>query len=135
MTALTAMNAMTRVYAAPSWLDEIPSRLADLDRAHLLRRRRVVLPAGGARMLVDGAPMLAFCSNDYLGLTSHPALAEAAREATHTFGVGSGGSPLVSGHSAANDALEHELAAFVQLPRARHPCHPQDMGRRPERPG
>ena len=118
MTALTAMNAMTRVYAAPSWLDEIPSRLADLDRAHLLRRRRVVLPAGGARMLVDGAPMLAFCSNDYLGLTSHPALAEAAREATHTFGVGSGGSPLVSGHSAANDALEHELAAFVQLPRA-----------------
>ncbi|MDP3229043.1 MAG: 8-amino-7-oxononanoate synthase [Acidovorax sp.] len=109
---------MTVVHAAPSWLDEIPSRLTELDRAHLLRRRRVVLPAGGARMLVDGTPMLAFCSNDYLGLAHHPALAEAAREATYTFGVGAGGSPLVSGHSAANDALEHELAAFVQLPRA-----------------
>lgn len=101
-----------------SWLDEIPAQLADLERAHLLRRRRVVEPAGGAHLRVDGQRMLAFCSNDYLGLASHPALAEAAREATLTFGVGSGGSPLVSGHSAANDALERELADFVQLPRA-----------------
>ncbi|MBB6562664.1 8-amino-7-oxononanoate synthase [Acidovorax soli] len=101
-----------------SWLDEIPARLAEIERAHLLRRRRVVQPAGGARLLVDGQPMLAFCSNDYLGLAGHPALAEAAREATRSFGVGSGGSPLVSGHSAANAALEQELAAFVQLPRA-----------------
>ena len=103
---------------ATSWLDEIPARLAAIEQAHLLRRRRVVQPAGGARLLVDGEPMLAFCSNDYLGLAGHPALAQAAREATHTFGVGSGGSPLVSGHSAANAALERELAAFVQLPRA-----------------
>mgnify|MGYP003614599285 CR=1 FL=1 len=110
MTGATALQT--------SWLDEIPVRLADIERAHLLRRRRVVQPAGGARLLVDGQPMLAFCSNDYLGLASHPALAEAAREATHHYGVGSGGSPLVSGHSAANDALEHELAAYVQLPRA-----------------
>ena len=101
-----------------SWLDEIPARLADIERAHLLRRRRVVEPAGGARLRVNGQSMLAFCSNDYLGLAHHPALAEAAREATHHFGVGSGGSPLVSGHSAANDALERDLAAFVQLPRA-----------------
>ena len=110
---------MTRSTAPqPSWLDEIPARLADIERAHLLRRRRVVEPAGGARLRVNGQSMLAFCSNDYLGLAHHPALAEAAREATHHFGVGSGGSPLVSGHSAANDALEHELATFVQLPRA-----------------
>ena len=110
MTGATALQT--------SWLDEIPVRLADIERAHLLRRRRVVQPAGGARLLVDGQPMLAFCSNDYLGLASHPALAQAACEATAHFGVGSGGSPLVSGHSAANDALEHDLAAYVQLPRA-----------------
>ena len=110
MTGATALQT--------SWLDEIPVRLADIERAHLLRRRRVVQPAGGARLLVDGQPMLAFCSNDYLGLASHPALAQAACEATARFGVGSGGSPLVSGHSAANDALEHDLATYVQLPRA-----------------
>ena len=77
---------MTQESHPTSWLDEIPGRLAEIERAHLLRRRRVVQPAGGAHLLVDGQPMLAFCSNDYLGLASHPALAEAAREATHAFG-------------------------------------------------
>ncbi|MBT9443245.1 MAG: 8-amino-7-oxononanoate synthase, partial [Acidovorax sp.] len=59
---------MTQESHPTSWLDEIPGRLADIERAHLLRRRRVVQPAGGAHLLVDGQPMLAFCSNDYLGL-------------------------------------------------------------------
>lgn len=104
--------------ASPSWLDEIPERLAEIEQAHLLRRRRVVEPAGGAHLMVDGQPMLAFCSNDYLGLAGHPALAEAACAEARRVGVGSGGSPLVSGHSAANGALERELAAYVQLPRA-----------------
>ncbi|MGE4329735.1 8-amino-7-oxononanoate synthase [Diaphorobacter sp.] len=101
-----------------SWIDEFPARIAALDAAHLRRRRRAVVPAQGAHLLVDGAPMLAFCSNDYLGLASHRALAEAACAATREFGVGSGGSPLVSGHSQANAALEEDLARFVQLPRA-----------------
>ncbi|MDP3135251.1 MAG: 8-amino-7-oxononanoate synthase, partial [Burkholderiaceae bacterium] len=61
-----------------SWLDEFPARIAELDRAHLRRRRRVVLPESGARLQVDGQSMLAFCSNDYLGLAHHPALIEAA---------------------------------------------------------
>ena len=104
--------------ATPSWIDEFPARIAELDHAHLRRRRRVVLPAGGARLQVDGQTLLAFCSNDYLGLAHHPALIEAACAGARQFGVGAGASPLVSGHSAANEALEHELAAFVQLPRA-----------------
>jgi 8-amino-7-oxononanoate synthase len=62
--------------------------------------------------------MLAFCSNDYLGLAGHPDLIEAACAGAREFGVGAGASPLVSGHSAPNEALEHELAAFTQLPRA-----------------
>jgi 8-amino-7-oxononanoate synthase len=72
----------------------------------------------GVCIRVDGRPMLAFCSNDYLGLAHHPALIDAACAGAKRFGVGAGASPLVSGHSAANDALEHELAAFVGLPRA-----------------
>jgi len=101
-----------------SWLDEFPARIAALDAAHLRRQRRAVVPAGGAHLLVDGVPMLAFCSNDYLGLAGHAALAEAACAGAREFGVGSGGSPLVSGHSAANAALEADLARFVGLPRA-----------------
>ena len=101
-----------------SWLDEFPARIAELDRAHLRRKRRVVVPEHSARLQVDGQSMLAFCSNDYLGLAAHPQLVAAACAGAREFGVGSGASPLVSGHSAANAALEHELAAFVQLPRA-----------------
>jgi 8-amino-7-oxononanoate synthase len=109
-----------------SWLDDFPVRVADLDRVHLRRKRRVVepelaadgSPISGVRLRVDGQPMLAFCSNDYLGLAQHPTLVQAACAGAKTYGVGSTGSPLVSGHSAANAALEQELAAFVGLPRA-----------------
>ena len=104
--------------ATRSWIDEFPARIAELDHAHLRRRRRVVVPEVGAYLQVDGQSLLAFCSNDYLGLATHPDLIEAACAGAHQFGVGSGASPLVSGHSAANKALEQELAAFVQLPRA-----------------
>jgi 8-amino-7-oxononanoate synthase len=109
-----------------SWLDEFDARLGDLDAAGLRRVRREVRPdgppgdasGGGTRLIVDGRPLLAFCSNDYLGLAGHPALIEAACAGAREFGVGSGASPLVSGHSAANAELERELAAFVGLPRA-----------------
>lgn len=101
-----------------SWLDEFPARVSELDRTHLRRQRRVVMPESGARLSVDGHSMLAFCSNDYLGLATHPALVQAACTGAQAYGVGSGASPLVSGHSAANGALERELAAFVGLPRA-----------------
>ncbi|MDO5692882.1 MAG: 8-amino-7-oxononanoate synthase [Pseudomonadota bacterium] len=104
--------------SAVSWIDEFPARIAALDAAHLRRARRAVVPAKGAHLLVDGTPMLAFCSNDYLGLAAHSALAEAACAATREFGMGSGGSALVSGHSTANAELEEDLARFVQLPRA-----------------
>ncbi len=104
--------------ASPSWIDEFPSRIAALDHAHLRRKRRAVVPGGGAQLQVDGQSMLAFCSNDYLGLAGHPELVEAACAGARAFGVGSGASPLVSGHSAANAALEEDLARFTQLPRA-----------------
>jgi 8-amino-7-oxononanoate synthase len=107
-----------RTATASSWLDEIPAQLGALEDAHLTRRRRSVRPAGGASLWVDGRRMLAFCSNDYLGLSQHPQLVEAAVSAIGRYGIGSGASPMVSGHSEANAALERELAEFVGLPRA-----------------
>lgn len=101
-----------------TWLDDFDTRLAERQAAHLTRRRRVVEPAAGARLRVDGRELLAFCSNDYLGLAGHAALRDAVHAAVDRYGVGSGASPMVSGHSAANAALEQELAACVQLPRA-----------------
>ena len=93
-------------------------RLAALDAQALRRTRRRVVPGPGAWMQVDGVPLLAFCSNDYLGLTQAAALKAAVHAAVEAYGVGAGASPMVSGHSAANAALEDELAQAVQLPRA-----------------
>ncbi len=101
---------------ASAW--DLDAELAALDAAHLRRRRRVVQAYDGARLRVDGRALLAFCSNDYLGLAQHPALVDAAREALARWGVGATASPQVCGHSAAHEQLERELAAFVDMPRA-----------------
>lgn len=101
-----------------TWLEEFDDRLAALQAQALQRVRREVVPQDGARLSVDGQSLLAFCSNDYLGLAQDPLLREAVHAAVDRYGVGAGASPMVSGHSAANAALERELAAAVGLPRA-----------------
>ncbi len=85
-----------------------------------MRVRRTVehRTAGGVRVRVDGTDLLAFCSNDYLGLADHPRVVAAFVAASHEWGVGSGASHLVSGHCREHHALEEELAAFVRRPRA-----------------
>lgn len=105
--------------------------LARLQAAHLQRKRRQVAPLKapadlspsdealrGTTYLIDGQARLSFGSNDYLGLSQHPALMAAAHQAVARYGVGATASPLVCGHSPAHEALEHELAAMVGLPRA-----------------
>ncbi len=98
--------------------DDFEAGLAALDHAGTRRSRRVVQAIDGARLRVDGQWLLSFSSNDYLGLSQHPAAVEAAQRAAAQYGVGAGASPLVNGHSAAHEALERELADFVGLPRA-----------------
>ncbi|MEW8283146.1 MAG: 8-amino-7-oxononanoate synthase [Candidatus Thiodiazotropha taylori] len=86
--------------------------------AGLYRRRRVVSSPQQTEMVVDGRPMLTFCSNDYLGLASHPEVIAALQQAANAYGVGSGAAHLINGHSAAHHALEEELAEFTKRPRA-----------------
>ena len=57
--------------------------------------------------------MLAFCSNDYLGLANHPVVVAALAEGARRFGAGSGASHLVSGHTRPHATLEAELAAWM----------------------
>jgi len=81
--------------------------------ASLYRRREVLTSAQGVEVTVDGVRLLAFCSNDYLGLANHPEVVRAFQDGAARYGVGAGASHLVSGHSAAHHALEEELADFV----------------------
>jgi 8-amino-7-oxononanoate synthase len=97
---------------------DFTAELQALEDQQLTRVRRVVEQVDGPHVVIDGKPLLAFCSNDYLGLAQHPGLIETARQAAERWGVGSGASPLVSGYSTSHEALEQELARFVGLPRA-----------------
>ena len=69
-------------------------------------------------MRVAGEELLCFCSNDYLGLANHPQLIESLRQAAAVWGVGSGASHLLTGHSRAHEELEEALAAFTGRDRA-----------------
>jgi len=99
---------------------ELSRRLRELEYAGLMRRRRLVEGPQGPHLRVDGTTYLAFCSNDYLGLAGHPALAHAVRRALEDFGVGAGASGHLCGHTCVHEALEERLARFVRLPRALH---------------
>lgn len=92
--------------------------LAEKKAAGLYRQRRTLMSAQGARVQIDGQPLRNFCSNDYLGLANHPELVAAFKKAAEQYGVGSGASHLVCGHSAEHEALEQELAAFTGRERA-----------------
>ena len=86
--------------------------LNDLAEAGLLRRPVTVEGRQGPRVRVNGAEYLCFCSNNYLGLADHPALAEAAKAAVDKYGTGGGASRLVSGTMAIHRELEDAVARF-----------------------
>jgi 8-amino-7-oxononanoate synthase len=94
-------------------IDTINATLQALDEQSLTRRRRVLETPCAPRVTVNGRELLAFCSNDYLGLAAHPRVVEALQEGAALYGAGSGASHLISGHSRAHELLEERLAEFV----------------------
>jgi 8-amino-7-oxononanoate synthase len=98
--------------------DDMPATLAALAKRHLYRHRRVVESPAGRELVVDGRRLLNFCSNDYLGLAADPRVCAAFKAGVDRWGVGSGASHLVSGHTAAHQELEIALADFTGRPRA-----------------
>jgi 8-amino-7-oxononanoate synthase len=94
-------------------LNQLNRQLQALDEQSLLRKRRTVDSPCGPRVLVEGREVLAFCSNDYLGLANHRKIKLALQEGAAIYGVGSGASHLISGHVRAHAMLEDRLAQFV----------------------
>jgi len=102
---------------SPLIFQRLADQLAELERRGLRRSRLVRQSPQGPRIVVDGRELLAFCSNDYLGLANHPRIVEAAIEAASRYGVGEGASHLLTGHCAVHERLEEKLAEFMQMPR------------------
>ncbi|WP_372867634.1 8-amino-7-oxononanoate synthase, partial [Pseudomonas sp.] len=97
---------------------DLAARLAERRAAHLYRQRPLLDSPQGPLVTVDGRELLAFCSNDYLGLANHPQVIEAWRAGALRWGVGGGASHLVIGHSTPHHELEEALAEFTGRPRA-----------------
>ena len=97
---------------------DLTARLAARRADNLYRQRPLLESPQGPQVVVDGQPLLAFCSNDYLGLANHPQVIEAWQAGASRWGVGGGASHLVIGHSRPHHALEEALAEFTARPRA-----------------
>lgn len=87
-------------------------------RAQGRYRQRRTLIRKGIYCHEGDSSLLAFCSNDYLGLSQDPRLTQALAQAASRHGLGSGAAHLVNGHHPAHEALEEELADAVGLPAA-----------------
>src|SRR2546427_11785546 len=86
--------------------------LAALRARHLYRPLRVMSSAQGPIVSVDDRRLISLSSNDYLGLTHHPRLREAALAAVRDFGAGSGAVRAVAGTVTRHEEPEQGRAAF-----------------------
>jgi len=96
-----------------AYLDD---EVAALKERHLYRALRVMSSAQGPIVSVDDKRLISLSSNDYLGLTHHPRLRDAALAAVRDFGVGSGAVRTIAGTMSMHEALEAELAEFKGTP-------------------
>jgi len=82
--------------------------------------RQVIANVGGnqCHMALGAAPLINFSANDYLGLATDPLVIEAANNASAKYGVGSGGSPLVTGQSSLHQYLQDMLCDITGLEHA-----------------
>jgi glycine C-acetyltransferase len=101
---------MTQLRTDP--LAFLGDELQDLRAKHLYRPLRVMSSAQGPIVVVDGAELISLSSNDYLGLTHHPRLRQAALNAVQEFGAGSGAVRTIAGTMDLHEELERDLAAF-----------------------
>ncbi|AXQ50057.1 8-amino-7-oxononanoate synthase [Pseudomonas sp. SAR267] len=97
---------------------DLAARLAERRAADLYRQRPLLESPQGPQVVVDGQRLLAFCSNDYLGLANHPEVIAAWQAGAGRWGVGGGASHLVIGHSSPHHAVEEALAELTGRPRA-----------------
>jgi 8-amino-7-oxononanoate synthase len=97
---------------------ELERRLQAVDASGLRRNLRQLDLGQGAEVSLSGRRLVNFASNDYLGLASHPRLAQAAAAAAQRYGAGTDSSRLICGSLAPHHELEEALADFKGAPSA-----------------
>jgi len=92
----------------------VQSELDGIRAAGLFKSERIIAtPQGALVRLADGRELINLCANNYLGLSSHPAVIEAAHEALRTHGYGMSSVRFICGTQDIHKQLEQRLAAFL----------------------
>jgi glycine C-acetyltransferase len=97
-----------------SFLDRLSAELAAIDEAGLYKRERVITSHQGPEITVAGSsePVLNFCANNYLGLSSHPSVIEAAKQYLDSHGFGVSSVRFICGTQDIHKELEEKIASF-----------------------
>ncbi|MGY0194938.1 aminotransferase class I/II-fold pyridoxal phosphate-dependent enzyme [Leptothrix sp. BB-4] len=100
-------------------LEHLQTKLDEISTRHQTRVLRIAESPAAPRQTVRDShgrrsEQLMFCSNDYLGLASHPRIAEALSEGARIWSGGAGASHLISGHTQAHVDLENRLATWFE---------------------
>jgi glycine C-acetyltransferase len=93
----------------------LATEIEELKAESLYRPLRIVTGAQQVRTTVDGRPVISLSSNNYLGLTTHPRLVQAALDAVRELGVGTGAVRTIAGATELIEELERRLAAFKNV--------------------
>jgi 8-amino-7-oxononanoate synthase len=96
----------------------IQGLLRERERAQLLRFPRTLASSQGPEVVVDGRSVVCLCSNNYLGLASHPSIAAAAARAGSELGFGACASRHITGTMELHTRAESRLARFLGMPSA-----------------
>src|ERR1700757_1363553 len=92
----------------------VQSELDGIRAAGLFKAERIIAtPQGAMVKLADGRELINLCANNYLGLSSHPAVIEAAHEALRTHGYGMSSVRFICGTQDIHKELEQRLARFL----------------------
>ena len=95
---------------------QIQDELATIKEAGLFKKERVITTAQGASIRVStGAEVLNFCANNYLGLSSHPDVIQAAKDALDTHGYGMSSVRFICGTQDIHKNLEAKISSFLAM--------------------
>src|SRR6476659_7764045 len=94
-------------------VSRIKKELQEIDAAGLYKRERIITSEQGPEIVVNGKSVLNFCANNYLGLSSHPKVIEAAHKAIDTHGYGMSSVRFICGTQDIHKELEAKIAQFL----------------------
>jgi len=93
--------------------ERIKAELNEIELAGLFKKERIITSEQGPEIVVNGKTVLNFCANNYLGLSSHPKVIEAAHKAIDTHGYGMSSVRFICGTQDIHKELEQKIAQFL----------------------